>query len=371
MNRFRRIATAFLAVVWLAAGAASAQNRGAAKVDLNSASSQELEALPGVGAATAKKIIAGRPYSSVGDLSKAGVSASTIKKISGMVTVSGAASTSAASAPAPARESRTRPESARAGGSAAPSASGAVDLNSASQKDLEALPEVGAATAKKIIAGRPYTSVADLSRAGITESTIRKISPLVTVSGSRPAASTAAPAAPSSAAKGAGPAPVAGGGGAVDLNSASQKDLEALPGVGPATAKKIIAGRPYSSVADLSRAGVSAATISKISPLVTARGSSPYSAPASAGTGPASASRPAAGAASAPAASGSRTASTAPAASYQAPSSPGMVWVNLETKIFHREGDKWYGRTKRGKYMTEGDATRAGYRLSKEKDEPK
>ena len=386
MNRFRRIAAAFAALAWLTAGAALAQSRSAAKVDLNSASSQELEALPGVGAATAKKIIAGRPYSSAADLSKAGVSAATIKKISGMVTVSGPASTSAASAPAAARESRTRPESARAGGSAAPSPSGSVDLNSAPQKDLEALPGVGAATAKKIIAGRPYTSVADLSKAGVSESTIRKISPLVTVSESRPAdassarsaSSTAAPAPPASAAKGAGSTQAAGGGGAVDLNSASQKDLEALPGVGPATAKKIVAGRPYSSVGDLGRAGVSAATISKISPLVTVRGGSAASsspgasaAPASAGAGPASASRSTAGAASAPGASGNRTASAAPAAPYQAPPSPGMVWVNLETKVFHREGDRWYGRTKRGKYMAEADATKAGYRLSREKDEPK
>jgi hypothetical protein len=48
-----------------------------------------------------------------------------------------------------------------------------------------------------------------------------------------------------------------------------------------------------------------------------------------------------------------------------------MVWVNLETKVFHRSGDRWYGRTKRGKSMTEADAVKAGYRLSKEKDEPK
>ena len=47
-----------------------------------------------------------------------------------------------------------------------------------------------------------------------------------------------------------------------------------------------------------------------------------------------------------------------------------MVWVNSETKVFHREGDKWYGKTKKGKYMTEADAAKAGYHESKEKTKP-
>jgi hypothetical protein len=42
-----------------------------------------------------------------------------------------------------------------------------------------------------------------------------------------------------------------------------------------------------------------------------------------------------------------------------------MVWVNTDTKVFHREGDRWYGKTKHGKYMTESDAVAAGYHAAK------
>jgi competence protein ComEA len=40
----------------------------------------------------------------------------------------------------------------------------------------------------------------------------------------------------------------------VDINNASAAELEKVPGIGQATAEKIIAGRPYRSVEDLSRA---------------------------------------------------------------------------------------------------------------------
>jgi len=42
----------------------------------------------------------------------------------------------------------------------------------------------------------------------------------------------------------------------------------------------------------------------------------------------------------------------------------GMVWVNLSSKIYHKEG-KFYGKTKRGKFMSEDDAKKAGYREAK------
>src|SRR4051812_24573463 len=257
---------------------------------------------------------------------------------------------------------------------AAATTAGPVDLNSATQKQLEDLPGVGAATAKKIIAGRPYSSVTDLSRAGVSAGTITKISPLVTVSGGAPAAPAApiAPAAPTapvktrSAAKAAAPAA-----GPVDLNTGTEAQLVALPGVGPATAKKIIAGRPYSSAADLARAGVPARTVTQITPLVTVGAGAP--APRAAAPAPAPAPMPAPAAAPAPAA---RPAAPAPAAgapghvspsqiTAQVPPSPGMVWVNLESKVFHRQGDPWYGKTKKGQFMTEQAALAAGYREAK------
>jgi len=58
----------------------------------------------------------------------------------------------------------------------------------------------------------------------------------------------------------------------IDINTASQDVLEALPGIGPVIAKRIIQGRPYSNVNDLLRVkGIGAKRLAEIRPDVTAR----------------------------------------------------------------------------------------------------
>lgn len=375
-----RLFQSLAVVIILTAGvpavfAAKSSQSQSTVVDVNSASEKDLEALPGIGAATAKKIIAGRPYSSVGDLSRAGVSASTMDKIRGMVT----AGRSSSQAMPPLRRgdtSRTTPSRPLPN-----SSGGLVDLNTAAQKELEALPGVGAVTARKIIASRPYSSVSDLSRAGVSAATMDKIRGMVVAGRSSPQTmptpgrSDASPSTRSNRVPDTSGAPV-------DLNTASQKDLEKLPAIGFFTARKIIAGRPYNSVDDLSRAGVSASAIAKIRGLVAVsapprttrslpRDSTPRPLPSQrddrvppAGEPRQTAPPQTAGDRGEPERESQRSTSVAPRAG------SGMVWVNKDTKVFHREGDHWYGNTVHGAYMTEQDAVNAGYRESKQKVKP-
>lgn len=38
------------------------------------------------------------------------------------------------------------------------------------------------------------------------------------------------------------------------------------------------------------------------------------------------------------------------------------VWVNANSGVYHCPGTRWYGNTKHGKYMTQAEAQKKGYR---------
>lgn len=59
----------------------------------------------------------------------------------------------------------------------------------------------------------------------------------------------------------------------VNINTATQQELETLPGIGPARANQIIAGRPYASVDDLVRVdGIGPPQIEILRPYLTVTG---------------------------------------------------------------------------------------------------
>jgi hypothetical protein len=43
----------------------------------------------------------------------------------------------------------------------------------------------------------------------------------------------------------------------------------------------------------------------------------------------------------------------------------GQVWVNSSTHVYHKEGSRFYGKTKHGKYMSEQDAIKEGDHAAK------
>lgn len=146
-----------------------------------------------------------------------------------------------------------------------------IDPNRATLEELQRLPRVGPGLARRIVEWREkhgrFRTVADLdSLPGMGPTLLAAIAPHV-----------ALPAAPRGGGAGvAGAGRAASAAGPLDLNAASAAELEALPGVGPALAARIIAWRTqhgrFSSVAELdSVSGIGPALLAKLGPLLKAR----------------------------------------------------------------------------------------------------
>jgi len=171
-----------------------------------------------------------------------------------------------------------------------------IDINTASEKELEGLKGVGPAIAKKIVANRPYKTADELSKAGLSAKAITAIKPLVTVgkvqtasaaaSVEKAAAKTTAAAAATvtdvkkaaketkqTAAKSASAATAKlAPGTKININTADQAALEKLPEIGAAKAQAIIKGRPYKSAEDVMKvSGIKEKTFAAIKDYITVK----------------------------------------------------------------------------------------------------
>jgi competence protein ComEA len=146
------------------------------------------------------------------------------------------------------------------------SALASVNINTADQAELETLPGIGPSKASAILDYRvengPFQHVDELDNVtGIGPATLSNLRPLVSTEGGGTATNaSAAPAVNTRAAQSS----------SVNVNTATAKELEFLPGIGPSKAAAIVADRtengPYGTCADLQRVhGIGPATVANIS----------------------------------------------------------------------------------------------------------
>jgi competence protein ComEA len=147
-----------------------------------------------------------------------------------------------------------------------------LDLAHADAPELAQLPAVGPALVRAIDdhrrAGGTLRTADDLRGVhGFGPKTIEKVRPFV--GGESPDEPLVLERRPPPPPKPAGVRKVQPGDPPIDVNVASEEDLQRLPGVGPVTARAIAAGRPFAAVNDLDRVkGIGPKTLDKLRPFV-------------------------------------------------------------------------------------------------------
>lgn len=136
-----------------------------------------------------------------------------------------------------------------------------IDLNRADRSELMQAPGIGPKRADAIIANRTsvgdFKTPDDLDRVkGFGPKLLEQATPHITAKGSPSTKST-------------GTGKLKPGDPPIDINTASEAELQRLPGIGPAMAKSIVEARPFTSVNDLDRVKrIGPATLEKLRPFV-------------------------------------------------------------------------------------------------------
>jgi competence protein ComEA len=187
---------------------ASSTAQKATRVDVNSADLETLETLPGVGSATAKRIVSARPFNSLSDLEKVkGLSKAKVDELKDKVTFGPMASPKSSQAKSKATSSANVGASSAEGGGtvtgagsehAAKSGSTSaasvdklapgqqLNINTASASELEKLPGIGPTKAQAIVDYRTqngnFKSIEDIENVkGIKSGVFSKVKDYIKV----------------------------------------------------------------------------------------------------------------------------------------------------------------------------------------------